>query len=274
MNRKILGIVLAVLIAGLGAFVISRAAGGGGGGATVASDGSPVQLPAEEMRGILVVDRLVPKGTPVSSLALAASVKEVPVRLASSEALATLEGLEEKVTAIDLKPGDQVFASRLVEPGLFSRLVAPVDVPDGLLQMAISLEPERALGGQLRAGDTIAVAASFAAGTETKDNGVIIDVPASTHIILHKVLVTQVQSSEAVAPVDVDGTEEVGAETDPRELTSAYLANLTVTVAVTHEQASKLVFARENAQLWLISEPDDAPEEELLEIQTRRTVNR
>lgn len=269
MNRKILGLLGALLFAGLGTFLITKAVGGGSGGG-----GDVAQAPAEEMRSVLVVDQLVPKGTPVSGLAMRSSLQDVPVRLASSEALATLEGIDEKVTIIDLKPGDQVLASRLGEIGQYSRLVAPIDVPEDLLQMAFSLEPQRVLGGQLRAGDQIAVVASFDAGTETEDDGTIIEVPASSHIILHKILVTQVQTSDTVEIVDTDGADDAAVETDPQSLTEAYLANLTVTVALEHEEASKLVFALENGRVWLLSDPEEVPEEEVVEIQTRRTTNR
>ena len=53
-----------------------------------------------------------------------------------------------------LEPGEQLLASRLVDP---SQRVTPgaVQVPDGMQEVTVLLPPESVVGGTLRAGDLV-----------------------------------------------------------------------------------------------------------------------
>jgi pilus assembly protein CpaB len=105
--------------------------------------------------------------------------------------------------------------------------------------VSILLEPQRAIGGRLAAGDTVGVVVSL--GT-----------PA-THAVLHRVLVTQVQG--APAPVDP------AAEGDPETASAgapAPASSLMITLAVSAAQAEAVVFGIEHGTLWLTLEPEGA----------------
>jgi pilus assembly protein CpaB len=117
-----------------------------------------------------------------------------------------------------------------------------VEVPEGLQEVSVLLEPQRAVGGRLAAGDTVGVFVSVSA-----------DAGPSTHAVLHSVLVTQVQG--APAPVDpaADGEAETASAGAP-----APSSSLMVTLAVTAAQAEAIVFGVEHGTLWLSSEPDGA----------------
>jgi pilus assembly protein CpaB len=145
-----------------------------------------------------------------------------------------------------------------------------IGVPEGLLEVTVSLEPERAVGGVLRPGSSVAVLASFKPFDVSSEEPVRLDgrlipkdgqTPNSTHLILHKILVTNVQSQKTFKATakDEDATAPAPGE------------NLLVTLAVDASQAERVVFAAEHGTVWLAVEPKDAPESGTL-VQTRGTI--
>jgi pilus assembly protein CpaB len=86
--------------------------------------------------------------------------------------------------------------------------------------------------------------------------------PNTTHLILHKVLVTNVQVSEAVQKSDDDDVPD-----------TAPAGSLLVTLALDAESVQRVVFTAEHGMLWLSAEPTNAPEGELI-IETRGSVDR
>ena len=120
-----------------------------------------------------------------------------------------------------------------------------MDLPAGLQEVSVLLEPQRAVGGRLAAGDTVGIVVSM-----TSQDGT----PA-THAVLHQVLVTQVQG----APSPVDPAAQEGE--DPATASSgtpAPSASLMITFAVDAAQAEAVVFGVEHGTLWLSLEPDGA----------------
>src|ERR671917_139673 len=82
------------------------------------------------------------------------------------------------------------------------------DIPEGLQEVTVPLEPARALGGRIAAGDTVGVFLSF----DPFDIGNTGEKTANvTHLELHKVVVTRVQLDDSG-----DGTG-VGSEGDDDE---------------------------------------------------------
>ena len=221
-------------------------------------------LAGERTVSVLVVGQHVPEGASAGELSEAVSEEQVPVKVAADGSVSSLAQLDGLVTTTDLQPGEQVLSSRFVDP---AELVAQgqVDVPDGFQQVSILLEPQRALGGQIEPGDTVGVFASFTDGTEGDD--------PTTHLTLHKLLVTRVQGGvtapaepqpEAEGADGADGAEAAVASTPvPNE-------GVMVTVAVTAIHAERLVFAAEHGTVWLSDEPDNA--DEGTQVQTKETI--
>jgi pilus assembly protein CpaB len=185
---------------------------------------------------VLVVQQPVPAGTAAAELAGLVGVEQVPVKAAVPGRVTDLADLAGQVATVDLQPGEQLLASRFQRP---DDLQAPgtVAVPVGLQEVSVLLEPQRAIGGRLAAGDTVGVLVSL-------------DTPA-THAVLHRVLVTQVQG--APAPVPTDGETETASAGAP-----APAASLMVTLAVSAGQAEAVVFGAEHGTLWLTLEPAGA----------------
>ena len=109
-------------------------------------------------------------------------------------------------------------------------------MPAGLQEVSVLLEPQRAVGGRLAAGDTVGVVVSL-----TFEDGT----PA-THAVLHGVLVTQVQGAPPRSTrVDRrDRRRRPPARPPPS-------ASLMVTLAVNAAQAEAVVFGVEHGTLWL-----------------------
>jgi pilus assembly protein CpaB len=191
---------------------------------------------------VLVADQLIPAGTSGDQLDGLVRTEVVPAKTAVVGRVTDLASLSGRSATVDILPGEQLLTGRFARPG---DLHAPgtVEVPAGLQEVSVLLEPQRAIGGRLSAGDTVGVVVS-----QADKNGV----PA-THAVLHKVLVTQVQG--APAPVDP------AAKTDPATAssgTAAPSASLMVTFAVSAGQAEAVVFGVEHGTIWLSLEPDGA----------------
>jgi pilus assembly protein CpaB len=138
---------------------------------------------------------------------------------------------------VDLQPGEQLLASRFAAP---ESLQTPgtVAVPAGTAEVSVLLDPQRAVGGRLSAGDEVGVFISQ-------------DEPISTHAVLHRVLVTQVQGAPAPADAEEDTATASAASAVPT-------GSLLITLALTAEQAEGVVFGAEHGTLWLALEPAGA----------------
>lgn len=191
---------------------------------------------------VLVVQQAVPVGTPAEELSKFVATKTLPAGAVISSSLKTLNDSSGKVTAVDLIPGDQLVAERLVDP---AELAAPgsVPVPAGLQEVSFALDPQRTVGARLVAGDSVGVFISFEPGPPEPN------APSeTTQFVFHRVLVTGVQ--RAAAPAQ----EAENAPQTPAVPTGTVM----VTVAVDAATASRIVFGAEFGRIWLSKEPEDA----------------
>jgi pilus assembly protein CpaB len=225
MRRRLLAAVAALVLFVLGAVVLLAYVRGAD--ARAFAGAQPVQ--------VLVVDQLIPAGTPGDGLADFVRIDTLPAKAAVAGRVTDLSELTGLVATTDLEPGEQLLAGRFENPE-DSRTPGTVALPEGLQEVSILLEPQRAVGGRLAAGDTVGVYLSMAD-------------PKQTHVVLHRVLVTQVQGAPA-APVADDAVDPAAS--------SAPASSLMVTLAVTSQDAETVVFGAEHGALWLSLEPDGA----------------
>lgn len=202
---------------------------------------------------VLVVTKVVPRGTKASALEGKIAVKDVPADEKVDGAVASVGALKGKVAATDLLPGEQVLAARFQAPEVLGR----EGVPKGLLEVTVRLSPERALGGVITPGDTVAVLSSFKPFDLDTSGQPGVDAskktPATTHVILHDVLVTKVQVSDAVK------TAPVSKQPDDTTPDPAPKGDLLVTLALDATAVQRVVFTAEYGTLWLSAEPSEAP---------------
>jgi pilus assembly protein CpaB len=185
---------------------------------------------------VLVVNELVHAGTPGDQLAERVTIQTMPAMAVLDGRVADLSDLAGQVATVDLHVGEQLLTSRFADD---AELRAPgtVAVPDGLQELSILLEPQRAVGARIAAGDTVGVYLSQK----------LPDGTGQTSAVLHGVLVSQVQGAPAAADAEA-GAEGASAATPE--------ASLMVTLALTSRDAETVVFGMEHGTLWLSLETD------------------
>jgi pilus assembly protein CpaB len=242
---------------------------------------------------VLVVDRSIAAGQRLDENPQLLAVEEIPSKAQAEGSFSERADLEGLVAAVALVPGEQLIQSRVMTEEDYLALQAdevPVVVPSDLLEITISLNPERVLGGELSPGEMIAVFASFEpfqlgtvepTGLEEEIPVIVTtttlpgeqageptpgaQTPNSTKIILHQVLVTNVQIEQL--PQTFDEGEE------PPEGTPdlAPTGNLLISMALDPADAERLVFTAEFGSVWLAREGADVDTSDT-EIQTRARV--
>jgi pilus assembly protein CpaB len=197
-------------------------------------------------RKVLVVEKAIPAGTPVNDMAASLVIQDVPATAIAATAVTSLDGKAGTVAAVDLVPGEQLLAERLIAPEDV-KAKSGVEIPAGLQEVTFELEPKRVVGGRLEAGDHIGIALNYKEGA---DKGKV-DAETS-QLTLRKVLVTAVQRAPQSS-----GTEKPADGSNPQDTTLPQ-GSFMVTVAVNDIDANKIIFTSINGELWLTKEPLDA----------------
>ena len=280
MNKRWIGVIASVALTVVGAFVLVRYVQGA----------DERALEGEETVEVLVVTDPVPRGTPAEDLEGHVESTLVQAKLQTPGSVGDLATLQGSYTAVDLVPGEQLLASRFVTADDLAAL-DQYPLPDGLLEITLSLSPERALGGALRPGDEVAVIASFAPfdlaaeetvsvqtevptdgadGTETETISLTetrtVDsrTVSSTHLIIHMAIVTNIQVERLPTATDAETAEQSGVDLAPT-------GNLLVSLAMAPEDVERTVFTAEFGTVWLALETETAAGNPT-QIQTRGTV--
>ena len=250
MKRRVLGLIGAVVLALVGTIAIVAYVQG-------ADDRA---LASEATVKVLVVQDNVPAGTPASELGDRVKLEKVTEKVRAEGAVSNTKALGEEVASATLVPGEQVVKARFVAPSVYHARGASVEVPPNLEQVTLSLAPERALGGVLTPGQTVAVTASF----DSIDGQ-----PKSTHTILQKVLVTNVQLADrAKADSQNSSTTDQPKTVEPGNAPTGVLL---VTLAVDAPSLERVAFAAEHGTVWLSLDPKTAGEDGT-RVQTRGTI--
>ena len=223
MRRRLIAALAALVLAATGAVVLLAYVRGADARA----------LAGVQTVDVLVVDRPVPEGTPGEELAELVRTERLPARAAVPGAVTDLDELAGRVATVDLQPGEQLLAARFAAPEDLS-VPGTVAPPEGAAEVSLLLEPQRAVGGRLAAGDTV---------------GVHVSLDGQTDVVLSRVLVTQVQGAP-VAVADGEGTDTASSGG------AAPSASLMVTLGLRPEAAEAVVFGMEHGTVWLSLEPE------------------
>lgn len=226
------------IIVGIVALVLAI----GGGLATFAYASSADARAIAELapQRVFVVAEQVPAGTAAEDLAPYLEVRELPTNAVLPGGVTDLADVEGLLTTTDLLEGEQLLAARFQEP---TAVAERAEVPPGMHQISIELEPRRVVGGDVRVGDTVGI---FVSGTVADATGTV----DQSHLILHKVLVTDIRGASGVV-LDEQGNA-IEEDADDRIL---------VTLALSAPDAERVVFASEFGSIWLSLEAPDVPEE-------------
>lgn len=259
MSRKVTGLMAAIVLAVLGTAAL----------VAFVSSAEARALEGEELAEIYVVVQPVPSGTAAEDLGERVVLEEIPAKVRAAGAIVDLDDLGDRVAAVDLEPGEQLLDARFIDVSEFADREAGVTVPDDLIEITIALDPQRAVGGLLEPGQTVAVLGSFEPfeidANFVEVDGEIVGLPETvsdtvkgktpnvTDLLLRKTLVTAVQEVH-----DRAFSAEEAEEAD--RLTTAPVNGLLVTLAVAPRDAERLVFTAEFGGVWLAIERDTVPE--------------
>lgn len=241
MKRRLFGIVGALVLAVAGTFVLVSYVNG-------AEDRA---LEGEKTVKVLVAAEPIEAGTAAEELEGKLKFERVPQKVKADGAVTSIGSLGKRVTDTDLMPGEQIIDARFVKAG-DAEANGSSGSDDGLLQTTVALDPERVLGGRVRAGDTVAVVGSFDP-FDTPDGA---KTPNQTHILAHKVQVTNVQVNTQDSGPEV---EEASDDDESAEV-PAPSGQLLVSIAVSAPDLERVVFAAEFGHIWLAAEPNGTDE--------------
>ena len=119
-------------------------------------------LSGEELVEVLVAKTSIKAGTAAADLVKDVTAEQVQTKVRAADAITSFSQIDGLVTAIDLVAGEQLLSTRFVNPASFQGArSSSVKIPVGANEVTFKLSPERALGGQLRPGDTVTAVASF-----------------------------------------------------------------------------------------------------------------
>ncbi|MEM7286644.1 MAG: RcpC/CpaB family pilus assembly protein [Actinomycetota bacterium] len=257
MKRRIIALVAALLLAGVGTFVLIGFVQGAEDRATA----------GQELVTVYIVQSEIPQGTLGADVGAYIAAEQRPVETRPSNAVTDTTSLDGLASNADIFAGEVLVSDRWVLPteAEIRREDIPlrrVEVPEGHLEIPVRFASEQALGGIIDAGDTVAVVASFD-NYEPPDGDIVeiddelVALPGSTlqganaeqatHIIIHNALIVEVQA-EAVPSF---GGEDTG---------STVLAPQTgfiITFALEPGDVERLVFSAQYGQLWLAKQTED-----------------
>ncbi|WP_028265076.1 Flp pilus assembly protein CpaB [Arthrobacter sp. MA-N2] len=239
MKTRLLGGIVALVLAIVGTLLLVSFVQGSE--ARAQKDLQPVD--------VLVVQTQIPSGATLDTIRSSVKLTSLPTASVPNGALKSLDGIQGKVAATDLMPGEALLGARLVDP---NSLAAPgsVPVPPGMQEISVQLEAQRVVGGRIAAGDTVGIVVLFAAGAGNDTAS-----GATSQEVFHKVLVTSVQRSQAKA-----SNSSSSSSSQEQANTELPTGQLLVTFARSDVDSAKLAFAAEFGKLWLTKEPASATE--------------
>ena len=210
--RRVLAALAALALAAFGAVVLISYVRG----ADARAEAGAVLVP------VLVAADDIDAGTPAEDVADLVTTARVPSRLVVGghvDDLADVAGLS---TTTKLIQGEQLVFERFADPSVQAAVAGVVELPTGTEEVSLTLELQRAVGGALVAGDRIGVFISQGD-------------PTTTDLAVGEVLVTRVAG---------------GADDQTAALTGA-AQTVTVTLALTPEDAAVVIAGMEQGAVWL-----------------------
>lgn len=227
MNRRLVSAVAAGVLAVLGAVLLI----------TYVNNADERAMENMEPIEVIVVSAPIAQGTPAEAIAESVTTEQLPRASVGPDRVRSLTEISGRVAATDLRPGEQLLAGRFTTPQALVEF-GGIPVPDGHHQVTIPLDASRVVGGAVTAGDRV---------------GIFLTLGDTTHLLLHKILVTRVQGGLAQAE-PTEGTRDPDAAPEAE-------GGAMVTFALNAHDAETVVYAIEHGGVWLSIEDDTASED-------------
>lgn len=233
MKTRIIGAIVALLLAAIGAFLLVTYVRGAD---ARAAEGA-------ELADVYVVQEEIPQGTPGETIGDYVKVDSIPTRNIVEGSVTNLDDLAGLITDAVLLPGEQLLEARFIDPAEAAAR-GDVAIPEGMQLVSFTLDADRVVGGQVRAGDHIGLVGTVDPDEVGTEEDVINPI---TSFAFHGVLVTKVQG--VVAP-DPDSDEQVDQSSGD---------SIMVTIALSAHDIERWVWFTEGeaasyAHMWLTLE--------------------
>jgi pilus assembly protein CpaB len=235
MKTRIIGAIVALVLAVVGAFVLITYVRGAD---ARAAEGA-------ELAEVFVVEETIPDGTPGESVGDFVKLDTIPERNLADGYVTDLQELEGLVAISDILPGEQLLSARFLDPKDLAAQ-GDVQVPAGMQLVSFTLPADRVVGGQVRAGDNIGLVGTVDPDEVGDTEDVINPV---TSFAFHGVLVTKVQGVAGADPETGEAQDQGSGD------------NIMVTIALSAPDVERWVWFSEGeaanyAQMWLTLEND------------------
>lgn len=171
------------------------------------------------------------------------ALETVPLRYVSDDAISSTAAIRGKILTVSMSKGELVAESRFSLPEAAGLSFA---VPEDFVAIALPNAADRGVAGLIRPGDSVAVYATFEAGTGLEN--------ARTKLILRKARVLAVgASTTSISRTTPTEEKATGAGTLAAPTAAAKEGDVpgTITLALSPGDAEKLVFAQELGRVWL-----------------------
>ena len=161
--------------------------------------------------------------------------ERIPQKVRGDGAVTSLREVKGLVTATELVPGEVLLRPRFATPGAVTKGVGEVKVPRGHVEITLSLEPARAVGGLIKPGSRVVAIGTATTGADGAE--------LVGGVVAHQVLVTNVQVEDETGEPSRDETQTV-----------APTRNLLVTLAVDDVTAARILAYAQDDSVWLGAE--------------------
>lgn len=233
MKTRIIGAIVALVLAAVGAFVLVTYVRGAD---ARAAEGA-------ELTEVFIVQETIPKGTPGESVEEFVKVDTVPERNLVNGLVTNLDDLTGLVADADVLPGEQLTEVRFIDPAELSAR-GEVPIPAGMQLVSFTLPADRVVGGAVRVGDRIGLVGTVDPDEIGDEEDVINPI---TSFAFHGVLVTKVQGVVTPDPETGEAVDQGSGD------------SIMVTIALSAHDIERWVWFSEGesanyAQMWLTLE--------------------
>lgn len=203
-------------------------------------------LAGQQAERVLVATAAVKAASTIDQVKKSLTTKELPKSAIPDGALSTLTGLDKKVTATALVPG-QVLVDGMFVDGTTGEAAPPLSIPDGQMAVSIALEDPMHVSSFVVPGTDVAVFDTFnafegnAAGSKTPSGDGISDnfkYDRATRLLLKRARVLAI------------GTSKLG-DKPSGTASSGQNNQLSVTLSVSQQDAERLILAAQTGHLYL-----------------------
>lgn len=220
MQRRIIAAVAAVVLAGIGAVLLY----------SYVNTAEARAMSKMDTTEVLVASKLIPAGTTGADLAPYVELKKIPAVAVVPNALVNTAEIADLAATSDVQIGEQILASRFAAPN--TTATGGVAVPTDMQQFSVSIEAHKAVAAAIKPGDRVGL---FFSGDDPVQKVKL------TALTVREVLVVNVQ----------------GASVGQTDGTAAPTGNVVLTLALRPAEATRVVYAAENAALYVALEPKD-----------------